>query len=168
MQQINRALQGITSDLDPAYIGNNNWVFPTHGIRIFNRKGQGFIITNQSGTEEEFELNEGYTIIAAEEHRGIIYLVSVSENTHEGDHYTEIGCYPYPNQWLDSTDGFSNVYGPIRNYDNHALNMMITTNFKFTLEQNKCLVIRHSGCWAAWCYRTSRTGTSGKNTCKYY
>lgn len=141
MQQVNRALQGITSDIDLSYVGSNNWVFPTHGIRVFNREGQGFVLTNQKGTDELFEINEGYTIIAAEEHRGIIYIVSVSENTHEGDHYTEIGCYPYPNKWIDDSDGFSDIYGPIRNYDNHVLNMMITTNFKYTLESKLKLII---------------------------
>jgi len=61
-----------------------------------------------------FKVSEGFTVLAAEEHRGIIYLVSVKMIDDEWN--TEIGCYPYPNQWIDGTDGFTDQYGPLLNY----------------------------------------------------
>lgn len=138
MLQINRAIKGIVSDIDNTYVSPENWVFPTHGIRVFNRDGQGFVVSNQKGNEEVFEVTEGFTIIAAEEHRGIIYLISVSDDE---DPLTEIGCYPYPNAWLDGTDGFSDVYSVLKNYSEDASRLMHTTNFKFNLTSKIKLII---------------------------
>ena len=147
MQHITTALKGITSDIDNVYVSSDNWVFPTHGIRVFNRSGQGYIITSQKGTEKEFSVNDGYVIIAAEEHKGIIYLISVK------DDITQIGTYPSPKSWYDnngdqvpinSVEGFSDVYGTLRNYSTRPDNTMETKLFGYTRSSNVKLIIDDS------------------------
>jgi len=110
MKQNNAFIKGIVADLAYNHVKPDNWVFPTHNIRIYNKRGQGFVVSSKLGNEKLFEIGEGFTVVAAEEHRGIVYLVS-SDGTN-----TEIGCYPYPNQWINGTDGFSDEYRALKNY----------------------------------------------------
>jgi len=148
MKQQNIFTKGIIDDLAPNLIKPDNWIFPTHNIRIYNKRGQGFVVSTMPGNEVKFEITEGFHVLAAEEHRGIIYVISLSNTTHEGEHFTEIGCFPYPEAWwptpaaIDPTQtGFVQEYGQLRNYSSHALNMMITTKFGFTLESEIKLII---------------------------
>ena len=78
MQVKNAFLKGITSDVDNSMRQPDQWDFPTLNARIINRKGQGLIITNLPGNEEEFELPTGNVIIGACEYNGIIYILSHS------------------------------------------------------------------------------------------
>lgn len=124
MKQYNAFLKGLVDDLAYNHVKQDNWVFPTHGIRIYNKKGQGYIVSAELGNVELFSTEiqsytEGYTIITAEEHRGIIYIVSVKEIA--GEWSTTFGCYPYPTAWKDevvkgNVTGFEQTYGILRNY----------------------------------------------------
>ena len=127
MQQQNVFIKGILDDLHPSHVQPDNWVFPTHNIRIYNKRGQGFVVSGQLGNEKLFEITPGYSIVAAQEHRDIVYIVSVNN---EDPAETEIGTYPTPKAWykelngkaqpilpiLPDEKGFIPYYGAIRNY----------------------------------------------------
>jgi len=56
MQQQNVFIKGILDDLHPSHVQPDNWVFPTHNIRIYNKRGQGFVVSGQLGNEKLFEI----------------------------------------------------------------------------------------------------------------
>jgi len=152
MKQLNTFDKGILSDLSYSRMSSGNWTFPSHNIRVFNKRGQGFVVTTQTGNEKIFEVSLGFVIIAAVEHRGIIYLISVMKVHYE--YITEIGCYPYPKAWHgqnpnpDDT-GFVDEYGVLHNLafplEGSSVplvpNIMRTARFKYHVKSNLKMII---------------------------
>jgi len=107
MQQINQFLKGLISDIDVSKRTSEYWTFPSMNIRVYNKKGQGFIVTYIEGSTkvdsfgipigsgEEFSIKSGYKILGACEYNGVIYISSynASVSVDKG----EIGCFPSPN-----------------------------------------------------------------------
>jgi hypothetical protein len=122
----NKFIKGIIADLDPMYIQNGYWVFPTLNYRIFNKEGQGYVLTaidgdtqenNNSVAGEEFRLSENFIALGASSYGGIVFIVSYNETTRE----TEIGSYPSPNNGK-----FERVYQPLKNYTTNNPPLMRT------------------------------------------
>lgn len=145
MKQRNVFLKGIVGDLANNYVKPDSWVFPTHGIRIYNKKGQAYLVTSQLGNEEFIDLGDGHVVIAAKEHRNIVYIVSVYQESSKW--ITEIGCYPYPKAWQTQTPdnsitGFDNVYGYLRNFIGYTYGYrMRTPLFNYNTNSNLKLII---------------------------
>lgn len=127
LSQFNLFHKGISSDPDYSKRANDVWDFPSKNIRILNKKGQGFIITNVDGNTdpsttygEDHQITTGYRITGACEYNGIVYITSLNPNNLRG----EIGCFPSPNTLdYDGTAGtypalvqFERQYRPLRNY----------------------------------------------------
>lgn len=125
---INKFLKGIVSDLDPSIVQNNQWCFPTSGIRIINVPGKGFSATLANGTELFFQINTKYAgtavlqpyIVGSVEYKGILYLVVVYSDGNTS--ITEIGSYHSPKQFQRSGQdyvvntnytGFEDKYLPL-------------------------------------------------------
>jgi len=108
MKQINKFSGNIISDIDVSDIKGDIIVFPTVGIRVFNKAGKGLIATVVPGNVEFFDITEGFEIIGGCELEGVAYIFSLNQLTGEG----EIGTYPTPNR---ATAGFSKYYFPLLN-----------------------------------------------------
>ena len=137
-QQINFFHKGISSDPDYSKRLNDVWDFPTLNIRVLNKEGQGFIITNLDGntnntTGYDFQISSGYFIIGACEYNGIAYIFSM--NSSNG--FNEIGCFPSPNTLDYDGNGpaystflppiFQRQYRPLMNFTYATAPYDITT-----------------------------------------
>src|ERR1035437_3836478 len=100
---------GIISDVDVSKVQPNQLVFPTVGIRVFNKAGKGLIATLLPGNIDFFELSEGFMMMGGTEYEGIGFIFSYNPTSGEG----EVGTYPSPNM---TTQGFTNVYKPLHNF----------------------------------------------------
>jgi len=120
---INNFTGGCISDIDKINVQNNVWTFPTMNIQVFNKKGQGLIITTHAGNTkmnsgggiigdqgEEFQTSDGFIILGACQHDGIAYIFSYNDITGEG----EIGSFPSPDP---NTHIIDRTYRPLYNYD---------------------------------------------------
>ena len=106
--------KGIKDSIDISKLRNNTWAFPTLNVRLFNKNGNGYVVTPTKGNTVNdgaggiggtdnvgavMLVKAGYLIIAAKEFNGIIYIISQKADattglpTGEG----EIGVYPAPN-----------------------------------------------------------------------
>ena len=110
--------KGLKDSIDISKLSNDTWTFPTHNIRIYNKNGQGYIVTPikgntvNSGTSASpvvggvdsygavMKTQDNYVIISAKEFNGIIYIIS-ARNDGRGE--GEIGVYPAPLSLLDPT-----------------------------------------------------------------
>ena len=109
MKQTNIFTGNIISDIDVSKIKPDGIVFPTVGIRVFNKAGKGLIATVVPGNEELFSVTDGFMIVGAGEYEGVAYIFSHNPATGEG----EVGTYPTPNR---TSAGFSKYYAPLLNY----------------------------------------------------
>ena len=134
MKQINKFSDKIISDLDPSAIGPNNLVFPTIGIRIFNKDGKGLIASTLPGNQEIFSLSDGFYCVGGCEYEGIAFIFSLNDITHEG----EVGTYPTPNL---TVTGFTKTYTPLQNLDGM---MFRTPLFKFNKQFPVSVCIKKS------------------------
>src|SRR3990167_1835631 len=134
-QQINFFHKGISSDADYSKRTNDVWDFPTLNVRVLNKEGQGFILTNLDGntnkiTGYDFQISSGYFIIGACQYNGIVYIFSMDNSSNN-----EIGCFPSPNTLdYDGTAGthpstiiFQRQYRPLMNYTTNNAPYTITT-----------------------------------------
>jgi len=113
MDALNLFIKGISSDLDYQNRQGDTWDFPTLNARVFNKEGQGLIITNMNGNSEEFQLSSGFIAHGSCQYEGILYILSHNATTGEG----ELGCFPSPSPWIDNTQGsFSRIYRPLWNF----------------------------------------------------
>lgn len=137
MEAINTFTDKIVSDLDNSLIKNDQWVFPTINIRVFNKDGKGFIASILPGDDLLFEVTRGYVVIGAQQYNGVLYLVCHDESTGKG----EIGTYPYPNG-----TGFTDGYAPLANvyYQGGAYLSFQTTVFNFSLNNPVDIIIKES------------------------
>lgn len=110
MKQENTFTKKIITDIDPKYRTPDLWDFPSMGVRIINKKGQGYIATNLPGNEEIFELRDGYKVLGACQHNGVAYIVSASSSG-----AGEVGCFPSPKKWTETNDEFVREYSPLQN-----------------------------------------------------
>ncbi len=123
--QLNRFSGSCVSDLDYSDIKSNQLVFPTLNVRIFNKKGQGFIATLLPGNEYSWSVRDSYYIIGHKEYNGVLYIVSYSPSKNHG----EIGSFPSPVQVSfnsdddnaetiinTAVDGFVREYKSLGNY----------------------------------------------------
>ena len=125
MKFLNRFTGKIVSDLDPSNIPPDSIVFPTVGIRVFNKDGKGLIATTLAGNTEIFTLTDGFYCIGGCEYEGIAFIFSLNDATGEG----EVGTYPYPNL---SATGFAKSYAPLMNFDGGmGIGAFRTTAFHF-------------------------------------
>ena len=134
MKQINIFQKGLTSDTDYSYQPNSTWVFPTENVRVINKRGEGFTITPINGTvkENDMKMSPGFVVIAAEEHRGIIYIVSVNKSGPKS--VTELGTYPSPLEYTDTNTEFVDEYKALHNYTTVPSNAFVTSLFNYTQE----------------------------------
>ena len=109
MERKNVFTGGIVADIDKTHVQPNQLVFPTIGIRIFNKDGKGYIASCIPGNEEYFSITDDFVIIGGYEFQGIAFIFSFNETTGE----TEIGTYPSPNR---TTPGFTNTYSPLNHF----------------------------------------------------
>ena len=112
MRQINVFTDKAVSDIDYSLIKNNQWVFPTVNIRVYNRDGQGFVASVLESTEQAFLLSPNFTVVGACEYNGIAYIASYNDLTGAG----ELGCYPSPVSWVDNNTAFERTYKPFHHY----------------------------------------------------
>jgi len=132
MKTLNTFTDKIISDLDNSVIKSNQWVFPTVGLRVFNKNGKGLIASVVPGNELFFEVTEGYIIVGACEYGGILYLACHNQTTGKG----ELGSYPSPVYPMSSIDGaFQKQYGSLTNFiENSVIRYFRTTRFNFSLD----------------------------------
>ena len=108
MEQISFFHRGINTDLDYSKMLNDGLLLPTANIQLVNKEGQGMILTPVKGTQELFEISEGFYIIGACEYNGIAYIASHNPQTGMG----ELGSFPRP-----SNPGFVNEYKPLYDWN---------------------------------------------------
>ena len=137
MEAINTFTDKIVSDLDNSLIKNDQWVFPTINIRVFNKDGKGFIASILPGDDLLFQITDGYIVLGANEYNGVLYLVCHNETSGKG----EIGTYPYPNG-----TGFTEGYTPLDNvyYQGGSYIAFQTTAFNFSLDNPVDIIIKES------------------------
>lgn len=119
----------IISDIDYSLLKNNQWVFPTQNIRVFNKKGNGFIATVVDGNELLFEVSSGFTIIGACEYNGFVFLACHNDTTGEG----EVGSYP--------SYELTREYKPLNNY---TAGKFRTDRFEFSLSNPVDMIAKTS------------------------
>ena len=148
--QLNHFYKGIDEDIDVHGRESSVWSFPTINYRVFNKEGQGLILTTlNSNTREidnyhpegqEFSLPEGYMACGAGEFNGIMYIVSYNKNNGMG----QIGSFPSPNPF---TNEYEDVYRPLRNFKETPLSDIdefTTTLFNFSKERMVDIIIKDS------------------------
>lgn len=137
MEAINTFTDKIVSDLDYSLIKNDQWVFPTMNIRVFNKDGKGFIASILPGDDLLFQVTDGYVVLGAAEYNGVLYMACYNETSSKG----EIGTYPYP-----SGTGFTEGYAPLANvyYQGGSYIAFQTTAFNFSLDNPIDIIIKES------------------------
>ena len=115
MEQIHTPVKGISADIEPAKRDSLTWDFPTEGIRILNRDGQGMICTLMPGNSvaegdetPAYQVTDNFIVIGACAYNGVIYLASVNASTGEG----ELGSFPGMNY---QTGAYEDKYFPLSN-----------------------------------------------------
>lgn len=101
---------GFKKDVSDFVLKNNQIRFG-YNIRVFNQEGSNYVVSNITGTEEAFQLTNGFIPVGCEEHNNILYLVSWNNITKE----IEVGSYPSPDYGDNETN---NKYRPFNNIDN--------------------------------------------------
>ena len=95
-QTVNEFKDGLNLDLHPlvtpktVLTDNINGTFITYN-------GNEFCLQNDRGNKKVAELTPGYTPIGVKEHNGILYIISVKNNSDDPEHpswVTEIGTFP--------------------------------------------------------------------------
>jgi len=140
MEQVNVFHKGIVSDIAYSKRDNQSWDFPTLGVRIINRAGQGLVVSAVEGNEYEFSVSEGYYVLAAKEYEGILYILSVKPASFGGN-IGEIGVYPSPKEWSVTNTEFEKTYKYLHNYTNGRF---ATPSFDFPLDKSIDLMIKSS------------------------
>lgn len=149
MEQVNVFHKGIVSDIDYSKRDNLTWDFPTEGIRVINKKGQGLVITNMDGNQPLFEMGtelvDGveypFYAIGAKDINGIIYIISYNYKSTKG----EIGTYPSPNyeeQILGADPTFVKEYKALNNYK--LGEPFRTTSFNFDMDHPMDILLKQS------------------------
>ena len=107
--------KGIKDNLDISKLKNDTWAFPTLNVRLMNKGGQGYVVTNLKGNTVNdgsggiggednvgavLKVKSNYIIIAAREFNGILYIASADN---DGSGQGELGVYPAPLSMLDPT-----------------------------------------------------------------
>jgi hypothetical protein len=82
------------------------------GMRLINLSGTSFCVTNMRGTQEKFQLTEGFIPIASEEYNEVLYIISYRAASNE----IEIGSYPSPD--YSNTGQTNDAYRPFNNLNN--------------------------------------------------
>jgi hypothetical protein len=131
----NEFYQGVDKDTDRLRVANSS-LRDANNVRITNKDGQGFVVTNIGGNEQAFSLSPGFIPLGYDEYNGISYILSVNSTTGEG----EVGTYPSPNPAC--VGGFQHVYSPLTNFT-QAVNPNSTTTpvtypFRTTLFNLDC------------------------------
>ena len=138
MKQVSQFHGNIVSDLDVSKIKSDQIVFPTVGIRIFNKNGKGLIATIVPGNEELFSISTGFQIVGACEFESVAYIASLNVTTGQG----EIGTYPAPNR---GSSGFTKAYSPLMNFDTGSIvGYLTTTLFNFDIHHPVDIVCKKS------------------------
>jgi hypothetical protein len=116
--------KGIKDSIDISKLRNNTWAFPTLNVRLFNKDGNGYIVTPTKGNTVNngvgaiggvdavgavMKIKTDYIIIAAKEFNGIIYIISQKADATTGlpNGEGQIGVYPAPNVLI--TNGTTGV-----------------------------------------------------------
>lgn len=81
------------------------------GMRLVNLDGTSFCVANVRGTEEKFQLSDGFVPLASRDFNEVLYIISYHPTTQE----VEIGSFPSPDY---AGDGSGNQkYRPFNNLD---------------------------------------------------
>lgn len=109
LNHVNAFTKGIMQDVDINKIPPE-YYFTGEDIKLLDKKGQGFILTNVDGNEYAFVLTEGFIPLGSREHKDVLYVASCDKNaTGVG----EIGTFPS----INPTSGeWELIYRPLRNY----------------------------------------------------
>jgi len=139
MKNLNRFIKGIRLFRDKTLYQNDEWTFPSSGIRLTDWNEKGLAITFIRGNVEiengqlagaKFKISPHFIPIGWNEYNGILYIVSLNEFTGEG----EIGSYPSPKGSPGNTSGFQRVYSPFKNFDKGSGRENLRTElFNFSL-----------------------------------
>lgn len=136
--QKNTFVHGMMMDIDPSIIPDDRY-FMAKDIRVFNKKGEGLIVTTADGNEFAFNISSGFVPIGVQQHKGILYVISCSA---DGLGQGEIGTYPSPN--VDNT-GFDLIYSPLKNLsDSLYSNFMRTILFEMNPKYRATVEIKDS------------------------
>jgi len=134
MKVKNLFTKGCVDDLDYSKVQPTQWVLPTVGLRIINKKGKGLIATNIRSNEEAFSFGSDMRLLGANEYNGIAYFVLHNVVTGQG----ECGSYPSPKIHSIPNTEFVREYKPFWNFKGirgtkPPLNLELrTTLFNFT------------------------------------
>jgi hypothetical protein len=86
-------------------------------IRLVNRSGSSYVLSNLQGTESSFTLTPEFVPVAAQEFAGVLYIISWRST----DGMLELGSYPSPNYSNISNPSLDvNVYRPLNNLNGGA------------------------------------------------
>jgi hypothetical protein len=149
MRNLNRFIKGIKYYKDYSLYQNDEWTFPTSGIRISNFDNKGLAITFVNGNINinsgnykgaSFIISPGFRPIGVKEESGILFIISFNVTTNEG----EIGTYPSPKEVsINNYFGFERIYNPLKNFIVNSNNTNFrTTLFNFTLYNPVDVVIK--------------------------
>ena len=131
MRLINSITKGFVTDIDEGLIPADT-PYEIQNYRIDNNNEQGFVVANIKGMRSEFQLSSGFRALGGKSYNGILYILSVNDDTGEG----EIGCFPSPVSWSNTNTSFERVYKPLYNFtgtvDNGTRQDFRTTLFNFS------------------------------------
>lgn len=113
--QLNTFQKGMMTDASDAIMPANAVRFGQN-IRLWNRSGSSFVLTNLPGTEPLFTLTDGFVPVAAQEFNGVLYIVSWHT-----DGRLELGSFPSPDYGSPGNESVNTqVYRPFNNFDGGA------------------------------------------------
>ena len=120
---INTFHDGMNLDVADMMMKNSFLRF-AQNVRIMNLGGTSYLLSNLNGTERKFVISQGFRAVAAEEHNGVLYIISKSETQ------LEIGSYPS----VDPSGG-SNIwtYRPINNLIGGPTVGDVTSSFRLDI-----------------------------------
>jgi hypothetical protein len=113
MRANNTFLGGINQDVSKHLLDNTKMV-DSFQCEILNRAGENFALTTANGNSEAFSISAGFTLKAARDYNGVIYIVSTNATSGQ----MEFGSYKSPN--VSPTEAgvpANNVYAAFKNLD---------------------------------------------------
>lgn len=122
---------GINKDVS-RHLLKNNMLSDALNVRIINISGSSYSISNLDGTQEAFEITEGYVPVASKSYNGIAYILSYSQTNAD----YEIGTYPSPGYEEENVNFNTGTYRPLNNLIPSGSNIMNPFRYPFPFNSN--------------------------------
>ena len=134
--QINTFIKGLVTDMDVMNVGHDQWISASN-IRIADKGGNDYIITNMDGNDIAFTLPNGYIPIGNCEYNGIMYIAAVDKLSEDSNVLSGIiGSYPSPVYVLGGSRNYNNLtfennFKPLHNFNTGTIVDLQTPLFNF-------------------------------------